>query len=212
MIDYKLEEWKSLRTEVGRKQSLIQRIIFGTMAINFAIYSFGTQNGKILGVFATMIPLFISAISHYWTITIIHSTRRITYYIKARFEQPDGFFWETSLNSIRQKAINSDNKSNKNKATKITLGSYYPIFYLFFITSPLISIALLINFKIEAKMDVFNFFLCCFIIAFITLSTWFIFNSKFVSREKKKIEKIDNLDFKTIIREQLSNSNDTIDY
>jgi hypothetical protein len=41
--EFRLEEWKSLRQEVARKQEFCERLILGIIGANFAIHAFAVQ-------------------------------------------------------------------------------------------------------------------------------------------------------------------------
>lgn len=100
--DNRLEEWKSLREEIARKQASCERIALSAVGANLAVYSLALQNIESATVIAVlMLPPFLASVGHYWILTHFHSVRRIAKYIRDVLEPKTGIGWENELKTVR---------------------------------------------------------------------------------------------------------------
>jgi len=105
----KIEIWKSFRNEINKNQDFINKLVFSTVGLNFAIYSFSlSSRDSISSVIFVMLPLFITLISNYWLHLKIRGGLRLVKYIREVLEesdQPNNWInWETRIKIFRQKS------------------------------------------------------------------------------------------------------------
>lgn len=104
-----LEEWKSLREEIARKQNYAHQIFISLTGANFAIYAFLSQQvsseGKItpIHLIVCLFPIILTVIAYYLNLLHEHSSRRIAHYIKFKIESISdiGIKWESWLSKKR---------------------------------------------------------------------------------------------------------------
>ena len=107
-LDGLLEEWKSLRAEIARRQETIERILLASTAGTGAIYSFALNKIDSISVLLVLLPIVTTTISYYWMLTIIYSTARISKYISENIEQKlPGFGWEKWINRPENATYNN---------------------------------------------------------------------------------------------------------
>ena len=142
--DFRLEEYKALRTEIANKQSSIQRIILAAVAANFAIYSFSLNRNPAefpLGWLVALVPSVVSAVACAWITTNVRSCNRIADYIRDHIESEVGdTCWETKIAKKRS-------GRRKQGLWRLILdpSKMVGIFLLFIGGSPCLSIWLLAN-------------------------------------------------------------------
>ena len=93
-----MEEWKSLREEIGRKQEFAGRLVLTTTAGNLAIYSFAFSWKELspMNAIVALLPVFLTTICYFWILRDLYSSLRIVKYIRSEIEDPKkGPFWET---------------------------------------------------------------------------------------------------------------------
>lgn len=99
-----LEEWKNLRTEIGRKQAFAERMLVATGGINFAVLAFGLRDSRLEGVAVCLLPTIITSIVYLWLLTYIYSGFRIAAYIRTEIEPiVPGINWENWLSTNADK-------------------------------------------------------------------------------------------------------------
>lgn len=122
-----MEEWKSLRQEVARKQSFVERLVLTTIAGNLAIYSFAfsLQSHYPIDAVVALLPIILSAMSYFWILRSLYSVQRITKYIKDRIEPHTGLNWESWLLLTRSR-MQTDGKI---KLRENIFGVFYHTFF-----------------------------------------------------------------------------------
>lgn len=98
----RLEEYKSLRDEIGRNSQLTTNVFLASVTATGVFFGFGfeTKNGAIfLSPFAILIP------SLFFVSSQLESTTRIASYIKMVLEPGLGLGWESDWWDVRQRSL-----------------------------------------------------------------------------------------------------------
>jgi len=96
---YLVEEWKSLRDEIARKQSFVERLVLTTVTGNLAIFAFASSQEEIApaNAFLALLPIVLTSLAYFWILRNLRSGYRISDYIRERIEPHTNFGWETWL-------------------------------------------------------------------------------------------------------------------
>jgi hypothetical protein len=101
-----IEEWKSLRDEIARKQGFVERLIVVTVAGDLAIFSFAAtrQIPTPVDAFMALLSIALTTLSYFWILRSFYSGMRIAQYIKEYIEPKTGLHWENWRNQSRRRA------------------------------------------------------------------------------------------------------------
>jgi hypothetical protein len=94
-----IEEWKSLRDEIARKQSFVERLVLTTVTGNLAIFAFATAQKDLApaNAFLALLPVVLTSLSYFWILRNLQSGFRIAEYIRECIEPNTSLGWETWL-------------------------------------------------------------------------------------------------------------------
>ena len=100
-----MEEWKSLRDEVARKQEFVERLILVTVAGDLAIFSFAAtrQIPTPIDAFIALLSIALTTASYFWILRNFYSGMRISQYIKDVIEPKTGLYWENWVHQSRRR-------------------------------------------------------------------------------------------------------------
>ena len=101
-----MEEWKSLRNEIARKQDFVERLVLTTATGNLVIYSFAFSLQELapMNAFIALLPIFLTTITYFWILRNLHSALRIVKYIKEKIDPNTGIGWENWIQQSRRVA------------------------------------------------------------------------------------------------------------
>ena len=106
-VDY-LDEWKSLRDEVARKQDFSERLILTTAAGSFAIYAFAAKDLKPENAPIALLPIFIATMAYLWLLRNMSSVQRIETYLMAKNANMTPLSWIEWIHDARKKLDDFD--------------------------------------------------------------------------------------------------------
>ena len=116
MRSYKIEEWKTLREEIARKQTFSEKNFMYMMAANFAIYAFALPNSEFGFSVICLIPAILTPIAYWINLMHRHSGERIAFYIKNELEPfLPGLGWEHWLGNIKSNFPDLEKAIHKKK-------------------------------------------------------------------------------------------------